>query len=990
MNTYNFKKLVNSSILVKNSNTSIVLTDSYTVEYKDKVNNDVLVIKNKFTNEAVESINVALDSILIDDVGKSYTEAEELYLELDTLGIFFLDSDSTQEGNVINGDTYLNDLFDIEKDSEGNVVKTISLYDFKVPPESIEVGEAIKISDLGQSLSYSTKFDGKQYLLMGYEITDTGSQRPFVKHLFSPTSFEVQPLFDESQTFTTQQSFPIVSFQDVIGKTYNLKAYTSSDELRIRLIRRSTNGGEDTVIVDELIPGIQTNINGFDFNLSPITDFTTNTDYSLVLSVKDGDKFDVLGSSVPTGTFLPYVKRQFGWEYVRKDIAYLEDVQDTINNISIVTDETLTGEGTPTKPLSVVGNTEGKIEIVGFWEADTNTPDLSSLTLTQGQAYQVSVAGTSNLNGYTDWNEFDLALWIDTVPGDWFRVVSTEKVLSVNGEKGDVVIDKTSVALSNVDNTSDQDKPLSDATISALVDKLNVGGNITELNNDAGFIDSVLVDGITVTGDGVNTPLSSVGEVESTLLKTRIHDNIQVGTPNETMTPLNCLGSLKFSNGQGWSNSLSGVTVPNDGIYQISLRIGFMSTGQRATPVVGLSVNGFSTGDESNYAYIRNSQMLNESACVLTTNLDLSAGDIVGLQAKKAGIVAEDINTYSVGSFFNIEQISGPKQALGVSSLNDLTDVDLTTPPNINQVLKFNGFNFTPANESGGEGGVSVEVIDKEVNITQSSWIGNTNYVYANILVPGVEVGQLCIIYPNATIWQTIQANNATWDGYAYCNSEGLVNAVCRVSAPIGIPPFSKFSVKVIERVSNLDSLSSTFLKQEIDIHTENITVDYLDHNKHFNILSPLNYSVVLPSLNDVESKDVYKFKNLNDSTLKGTFVPVYGEKIEGNDNFELFGRGTLSIRKKYNNETAFWSIVEISNLFDHVGQGKTKEIAFNNNFGPIEITHNRGYRPIIKVYLEDGLGGYSEAEVDTDHNPNLDSFIVNLEGTNSGYIRYV
>lgn len=162
---------------------------------------------------------------------------------------------------------------------------------------------------------------------MGYEITAAGSQRPFVKHLFAPTEFEVQPLFDESETYTTQKSFPIVSFQDVIGKTYNLKAYTDSETFRIRLIRRATNGGEDTIIVDETIPGTQTNINGFNFDLSPITDFTLNTDYDLILSVENGDTFDVLGSSVPTGTFLPYVKRQFGWEYSKKDIAYLEDVQ---------------------------------------------------------------------------------------------------------------------------------------------------------------------------------------------------------------------------------------------------------------------------------------------------------------------------------------------------------------------------------------------------------------------------------------------------------------------------------------------------------------------------------------------------------------------------------------------------------------------------------------------------------------------------------------
>ena len=118
--------------------------------------------------------------------------------------------------------------------------------------------------------------------------------------------------------------------------------------------------------------------------------------------------------------------------------------------------------------------------------------------------------------------------------------------------------------------------------------------------------------------------------------------------------------------------------------------------------------------------------------------------------------------------------------------------------------------------------------------------------------------------------------------------------------------------------------------------------------------------------------------------------MPVVGEKIENSNEFELFGRGTLSIRKKYNNEGAFWSIVEISNLFDHVGQGKSKEIAFNDHSGALEIVHDRGYRPIIKVYTADGIGGYSEADVDIDHNTNLNSFIVNLEGTNSGFIRYV
>ena len=89
MNNYNFKKLTSSSILVKNGNKTVVLSDRYTAEYRDKNSNYVLVIRNKYDNKILESIDVSVDSISIDDVGKSYSEAKELYLELDTLGIFF-------------------------------------------------------------------------------------------------------------------------------------------------------------------------------------------------------------------------------------------------------------------------------------------------------------------------------------------------------------------------------------------------------------------------------------------------------------------------------------------------------------------------------------------------------------------------------------------------------------------------------------------------------------------------------------------------------------------------------------------------------------------------------------------------------------------------------------------------------------------------------------------------------------------------------------
>ena len=675
------------------------------------------------------------------------------------------------------------------------------------------------------------------------------------------------------------------------------------------------------------------------------------------------------------------------FQFTDDDLAYKSDLQD----VSVNTDATISGDGTASSPLSVVGTTEGGIRIVGYWNADTNTPDLSTITLEQGEAYQVSVGGTSSLNGYTEWNEFDLALWIDTITGNWFRVVSTEKVLSVNGEKGDVVIDKNDIGLGNVDNTSDQDKPISNATISALLNKVNIGGDITDLNNDAGFIDSVSVDGVSVFGNGVDVPLSSVGSTipDSFVIKTNILNNILItSSTTGQYAQLNCIGSLDFSEGTGWLIDNEGITVPQDGTYEVSFGIHFGSSGQRSTPVATLSIDGVIIGDESNNAYIRNSASINSDSCILTTIIEVNEGEKISIQARREGTVSNQTRTISNGSFITVKKISNSTNNRGVSSLNDLTDVDLTIAPQFNQILKYNGNTFIASDESGGGG--NVEVIDKVVSITQTSWGGNTNYVYNNISVPGVDVGQLCIISPSPQIWQIIQANAATWDGYAYCISPDLVIAVCRVSSFIGIPPLSTFSIKVIESVSNLRSLFVSPVRTEIEVLNNSFSLDTEHHDKQITIKSPLDYSILLPSLGTVETTSIYKFKNLKDSSVKGSFIPLVGEEIEGEDTFDFHGKGTLSLRKKSNDNGYYWSIIEISNLFDYAEQGKSKEIAFNNNNGIIEITHNRGYRPIVKVYIEDGLGGHSDVDVDIDHNIDLNSFIVNLQGSNSGYIRFV
>jgi hypothetical protein len=80
--------------------------------------------------------------------------------------------------------------------------------------------------------------------------------------------------------------------------------------------------------------------------------------------------------------------------------------------------------------------TSGAIKVIGFWDASTNTPNLSSLTLSQGEAYLVSVPGNTNLNGETNWRAKDLVVWYDSLVGNWFKIDNTDDVISVNGLTG--------------------------------------------------------------------------------------------------------------------------------------------------------------------------------------------------------------------------------------------------------------------------------------------------------------------------------------------------------------------------------------------------------------------------------------------------------------------------------------------------------------------------------------------------------------------------
>jgi hypothetical protein len=94
------------------------------------------------------------------------------------------------------------------------------------------------------------------------------------------------------------------------------------------------------------------------------------------------------------------------------------------------------------KTVSSTINAIGALNFKGTWDAATNTPALASSVGSKGDYYYVSVAGNTDLNGITDWQVTDLAVFNGSV---WQKIDNTDQVVSVNGQIGAVVLTAANV-----------------------------------------------------------------------------------------------------------------------------------------------------------------------------------------------------------------------------------------------------------------------------------------------------------------------------------------------------------------------------------------------------------------------------------------------------------------------------------------------------------------------------------------------------------------
>lgn len=113
----------------------------------------------------------------------------------------------------------------------------------------------------------------------------------------------------------------------------------------------------------------------------------------------------------------------------------------------------------------------------GNWDADTNTPTIVAGVGSNGDNYTVNVSGTQSITGSSTSFAIGDQLRFTTNGNKWERIPNYQAVSSVAGLTGPIssgalktalVFTKADVGLSNVDNTSDINKPISTAVQTAL------------------------------------------------------------------------------------------------------------------------------------------------------------------------------------------------------------------------------------------------------------------------------------------------------------------------------------------------------------------------------------------------------------------------------------------------------------------------------------------------------------------------------------------
>jgi len=215
-----------------------------------------------------------------------------------------------------------------------------------------------------------------------------------------------------------------------------------------------------------------------------VTDAHIDFDGSLVISLSSGRVINV-GEVVAPDVAEKIKIIANGGGTSQTVIDALASLQTQINNL--IPSQTgnagkfLTTNGTIVSWAEIVGG----LDYQGTWNATTNTPTLASGVGVNGYYYVVATAGSTNLDGVTDWQIGDWAIYNGTA---WQKIDQTNLVTSVAGRTGAITLANTDISgLGTMSTQAASSVSITGGSITGITDLAIADGGTGQSTANAAF-----------------------------------------------------------------------------------------------------------------------------------------------------------------------------------------------------------------------------------------------------------------------------------------------------------------------------------------------------------------------------------------------------------------------------------------------------------------------------------------------------------------------
>jgi hypothetical protein len=449
----------------------------------------------------------------------------------------------------------------------------------------------------------------------------------------------------------------------------------------------------------------------------------------------------------------------------------------------------------------------GALNYQGTWDANTNTPTLTSSVGTKGYYYVVSVAGNTNLNGTTDWLVGDWAVYNGTI---WQKIDNTDSVTSVNGLTGAVVLTTTNVnegtnlyytdARARASVSAGTGISYNSTTGVITNSSPSLGGDVV---GPASATDNAIARFDTTTGKLLQNSVVTVGDTGAVAGVTTLAATTSVTTPIVQATNSgglalkNSSGTTQMSVGAGGGDNMS-INVSTN-INGTNAQIDISPTGTGHVHIKPSGTNSVEIAPTS--AGTMNNMVIGGTTPLAITGTTITATSFVGSGASLTNVV----NSLAASTGISV---SGATGAVTVTNTAPDQTVAIASGTGISVTGTYPNFTVTNTSPSSGgtvtsvtatspvasTGGTTPVISMPAATSSVSGYLTNTDWNTFNGKAPSVTYTTNYVPFgqgtttPNLSASFTYVTGTGTLTAPVVSASNGLVLNSATVSASFSIP----------------------------------------------------------------------------------------------------------------------------------------------------------------------------------------------------------